>query len=72
MDIIINLEIKNNVILVCALCLFVCGEGEEVRSVPVLQLKIGDRPCLNLVLGLKKGQTLFKLGAWIEKGTDLV
>ena len=29
--------------------------GEEVRSVPVLQLKIG-------------GQTLFKLGAWIEKG----
>lgn len=55
-------------ILVCALCLFVCGEGEEVRSVPVLQLKIGDRPCLNLVLGLKRGQTLFKLGAWIEKG----
>ena len=60
MDIIINLEIKNNVILVCTL-FFVCGEGEEeqVRSVPVLQLKIG-------------GQTLFKLGAWIKKGTDLV
>ena len=39
-----------------------------MRSVPVLQLKIGDRPCLNLVMGLKWGQTLFKLGAWIEKG----
>ena len=43
---------------VCALFLFVCGEGEQVRSVPVLQLKIGDRPCLNLVLGLKKGTDL--------------
>ena len=30
--------------------------------------KIGDRPCLNLVLGLKRGQTLFKLGAGIKKG----
>ena len=59
MDIIINLEIKNNVILVCALCLFVCGEGEQVRSVPVLQLKM-------------EGQILFKLSAGIEKGTDLV
>ena len=53
-----------------------------MRSVPVLQLKIGgqtlfkhcagikkgDRPCLNIVLGLKRGQTLFKLSAWIEKG----
>ena len=27
MDIIINLEIKNNVILVCTLFLFVCGGG---------------------------------------------
>ena len=43
---------------VCALFLFVCGEGEQVRSVPVLQLKIGDRPCLNLVLGLKMGTDL--------------
>ena len=58
MDIIINLEIKNNVILVCALFLFVCGEGEQVRSVPVLQLKIGDRPCLNIVLELKRGTDL--------------
>ncbi len=67
MDIIINLEIKNNVILVCTL-FFVCGEGEQVRSVPVLQLKIGDRPWLNLVHGLKRGQTLFKLSAGIKKG----
>ena len=60
MDIIINLEIKNNVILVCTLFLFVCGEeGKEVRSVPVLQLKM-------------EGQILFKLSAGIEKGTDLV
>ena len=28
----------------------------------------GDRPWLNIVLGLKKGQTLFKLNARIKKG----
>lgn len=31
----------------------------------------GDRPCLNLALELKRGQTLFKLGTGIKKGTDL-
>ena len=31
----------------------------------------GDRPWLNIVLGLKKGQTLFKHCAGIKKGTDL-
>ena len=51
----------------CSFFICVWG-GEEVRSVPVLQLKIGDRPCLNLVLGLKRGQTLVKHCAWIEKG----
>ena len=41
----------------CSFFICVWG-GEEVRSVPVLQLKIG-------------GQTLFKHYAGIKKGTDL-
>ena len=60
MDIIINLEIKNNVILVCAIFLFVCVEGEGGGEVC---------PCFTAE---NWGQTLFKLGTWIKKGTDLV